>query len=631
MPIPPPPPPPPGPPPPPTFNVANTTPPKLSSSETKGRGALLSDICKGTKLKKVGVVNDRSAPVLEREEGGGGGGFGGGGPMGMGGLFQGGVPKLRPVGGKPCFCAAGDAVVHRLVVPELLLNLHLCPGARWFCWRFGGQIGSATPRVEGSGPSAAHRPLQLTLPIREARSIGPARPPALAARYLPPSQQQRQQQLLHRQRDEAQHLGTTSSSTLQQRWAWQRSSNTKSIFLFLSQQGKAPPSHSQQGSHPSQLCKATFILQQTTNRWLLSSPHTAGGLSNGPSHTDAGGAPELPQRHNSLHKKQPSGNSSQGRSHAPPPPPSPSPSSQQGSRPPPPARDPPGRRAAPQVPTQGSRNGGRDAPPPPPPYRIHSSATSDSHSRGGKPPPPPSSSSISSSSSRTPAGPPPPPPPMRNGHSSVPSPKSNIDDFESKFNFHPVEDLPPPEDYRHFAKVYPSKSNKAMMRGAPPAPPVGRSCRVSSRSKTPRVPPPPVQSPTKPDPQVTTQSLTQTTPLSPAHRPTLLSPRRPAAPPPSPGLQGRLPLSPSKRTGDDNGCNLSPRLSGSPPKQSKLSLASPRKLGVDENSPVSARRRLEPLSPRCRETPCKSPAPHNPDRHPPVMRLFHKGGSWSAV
>uniref|UniRef100_H3CLC8 Cell division control protein n=1 Tax=Tetraodon nigroviridis TaxID=99883 RepID=H3CLC8_TETNG len=122
-----------------------------------------------------------------------------------------------------------------------------------------------------------------------------------------------------------------------------------------------------------------------------------------------------------------------------------------------------------------------------------------------------------------------------------------------------------------------------------------RSCRVSSRSKTPRVPPPPVQSPTKPDPQ------------------------------------GRLPLSPSKRTGDDNGCNLSPRLSGSPPKQSKLSLASPRKLGVDENSPVSARRRLEPLSPRCRETPCKSPAPHNPDRHPPVMRLFHKESKFQSV
>lgn len=46
---------------------ANTTPPKLSSSEAKGRGALLSDICKGAKLKKVGVVNDRSAPILEGE------------------------------------------------------------------------------------------------------------------------------------------------------------------------------------------------------------------------------------------------------------------------------------------------------------------------------------------------------------------------------------------------------------------------------------------------------------------------------------------------------------------------------------------------------------------------------------
>lgn len=34
------------------------------------------------------------------------------------------------------------------------------------------------------------------------------------------------------------------------------------------------------------------------------------------------------------------------------------------------------------------------------------------------------------------------------------------DDFEAKFNFHPIEDLPPPEDYRHFSKVYPSKSNK---------------------------------------------------------------------------------------------------------------------------------------------------------------------------
>ncbi|KAJ8250882.1 hypothetical protein GJAV_G00214320 [Gymnothorax javanicus] len=59
----------PPPPPPPTFSQANTTPPKLSRDEAKERGALLSDICKGTKLKKVAVVNDRSAPVLDKGSG----------------------------------------------------------------------------------------------------------------------------------------------------------------------------------------------------------------------------------------------------------------------------------------------------------------------------------------------------------------------------------------------------------------------------------------------------------------------------------------------------------------------------------------------------------------------------------
>uniref|UniRef100_A0A4W3HJI0 WH2 domain-containing protein n=1 Tax=Callorhinchus milii TaxID=7868 RepID=A0A4W3HJI0_CALMI len=66
MPIPPPPPPPPAaPPPPPNFNQANSAPPKLSRDEQRGRGALLSDISKGARLRKVTNVNDRSAPVIE--------------------------------------------------------------------------------------------------------------------------------------------------------------------------------------------------------------------------------------------------------------------------------------------------------------------------------------------------------------------------------------------------------------------------------------------------------------------------------------------------------------------------------------------------------------------------------------
>uniref|UniRef100_A0A674MBN2 Cell division control protein n=1 Tax=Takifugu rubripes TaxID=31033 RepID=A0A674MBN2_TAKRU len=115
-----------------------------------------------------------------------------------------------------------------------------------------------------------------------------------------------------------------------------------------------------------------------------------------------------------------------------------------------------------------------------------------------------------------------------------------------------------------------------------------KSCRVSSRSK--------IQDPT---------------PLSPIGSVAL-----------PPSLQPRLPLSPRKRTGDDNSCNLSLGPLSSPPKQSKMSVASPRKLGFDENSPVTARRQLVPLSPpranspapslpRRQETPFKNPARTN--------------------
>ncbi|CAB1431196.1 unnamed protein product [Pleuronectes platessa] len=58
-------PPPGGPLPPPTVSQANTIPPKLNREEVKGRGALLSDIAKSTKLRNVSVVNDCSAPLLD--------------------------------------------------------------------------------------------------------------------------------------------------------------------------------------------------------------------------------------------------------------------------------------------------------------------------------------------------------------------------------------------------------------------------------------------------------------------------------------------------------------------------------------------------------------------------------------
>lgn len=90
-----------------------------------------------------------------------------------------------------------------------------------------------------------------------------------------------------------------------------------------------------------------------------------------------------------------------------------------------------------------------------------------------------------------------------------------------------------------------------------------KSCRVSSRSKTPQQAKSPVSSPTKPEPAALTRfgplsprrHADQPAPLSPrclVNRLTPLSPRRPAAQPPppsSPNLNSRLPLSPRKRTG----------------------------------------------------------------------------------
>lgn len=90
--------------------------------------------------------------------------------------------------------------------------------------------------------------------------------------------------------------------------------------------------------------------------------------------------------------------------------------------------------------------------------------------------------------------------------------------------------------------------------------------------------------------------------------------------------------------GDDNVCNIGADLLGSPPKQSK---PSPRKLGFDENSPDPARRQLVPSSPRLspaakpsprrQETPSRSLAHHNPEKKPPVARLFAESENFAAV
>uniref|UniRef100_H0XKP0 WH2 domain-containing protein n=1 Tax=Otolemur garnettii TaxID=30611 RepID=H0XKP0_OTOGA len=423
--IPPPPAPPPGPSTPPTFNQANTEQPKLNRDEQQGRAALLQNICKETKLKKVTNINDESAPILKPKASGSGYGSGVAALKPKGGLFQGGVPKLRPVGakdtsenlaGKPALqvpsspaaaprppvstasgCPQDDTDSSRAWVPELPGMQRpslpdLSPPSTT----------SSTGMMHASAPPA---PLPPSMPCQ-------CTPAPLPMRSSKAPAYNREKPLLPSDTWTKAHPG-----------------------------GEGPPAPPPVKPPPSPVNIRTGPSGQS----LAPSPSPylqPPGVPNGPSSPTNESAPELPQSHNSLHRKTPG----PARGLAPPPPTSvighiPLPKTLPGDPPhPPPA----------------IRNGAGDAPPPPPSYRMHGSATQSRR----EPPPPP----------RTPTGPPPPPPPpLRNGHrDSVTTVRSFWDDFESKCSFYPV-DFPAPEEHKHFQRIYPSKTNRAA-RG-PPLPP----------------------------------------------------------------------------------------------------------------------------------------------------------------
>ncbi|NXN22741.1 WIPF2 protein, partial [Nycticryphes semicollaris] len=430
MPIPPPPPPPPpGPPPPPTFSQANTEPPKLSREEQRGRGALLQDICKGTKLKKVTQINDRSAPILEKPKGGGGGSYGSSSAaiQPKGGLFQGGVTKLRPVGAKESSDTSSKQTLQ-------------VPGARAAAPRPPVPATNSRPQDDADNnrgsPPELPRTQRPSLPdlsrpntagstgMKHSSSAPPPPPPGrrAAAPPAPPPA----------------HGAKVSSYNRE-----------KPLPVPMSRDG--PPAPPPIKPPPSPVSIRTGSGAQGQSLAPPPPPYRQPpGVPNGPSSPINESAPELPQRHNSLHRKTPG----PLRGLAPPPPASASPSLQ-SSRPPPPARDPPSRGAGKNhelcwawllhavvgwdVASMG----------------LHSSTEPPSR---GKPPPPPT---------RTPAGPPPPPPPpVRNGHrDSISTVRAFLDDFESKYSFHPVEDFPAPEEYKYFQRIYPSKTNRGKRGG----------------------------------------------------------------------------------------------------------------------------------------------------------------------
>uniref|UniRef100_A0A4W4GEM2 Cell division control protein n=1 Tax=Electrophorus electricus TaxID=8005 RepID=A0A4W4GEM2_ELEEL len=122
--------------------------------------------------------------------------------------------------------------------------------------------------------------------------------------------------------------------------------------------------------------------------------------------------------------------------------------------------------------------------------------------------------------------------------------------------------------------------------------PKRKSFKTVSRSK--RSPQPPENGVAVPlSPKMSTVEDVRDTPLSPRN-PVLKSS----------SLSERIPLSPRKRTGDENACNLPTPLQGSPPKQSRPSPCSPRKISFNENTPVfNCPPQSSPTSPSTRSSP----------------------------
>uniref|UniRef100_A0ABM5ETF7 WAS/WASL-interacting protein family member 1 isoform X2 n=1 Tax=Pogona vitticeps TaxID=103695 RepID=A0ABM5ETF7_9SAUR len=448
-------PPPPAPPPPPTLPVANTEKPSLSRSEQAGRNALLSDITKGKKLKKT-VTNDRSGPILDNS------------PGSRAPVFP---PGGRATSAKPFSPSGspgrvpGPSLGQRTPAPELQRS-RMPP-----------------PRPDtGSRPDTGAPPVPNT-----PRPI----PSSLHNRGAPPMPGASRQA----------SLGLTPSPFPGSRnpgfggsVRQSSPSNPASTSPFSNRpplppapgrltEEKPPPPPPPMGYRPSLNREPSLPPPppQNSKPPVPSTPRPSFGAAVPPPPPPSrpgpppvpptpGGnddMPRLPQRNISLAPPAPPGLPGGGRTGPLPPPP--------GERPPPPVRDPPSRSGSlPPPPPPISRNGSTSRALPATP-QLPSRGGFDKHRGGPVPPPPPPPDRPGS------GAPPPPPPPssaMRNGFQD----SSCDDEWESRFSFHPLSDLPPPEPYVPMNKSYPSKlarndnrsGSSRRERGAPPLPPIPR-------------------------------------------------------------------------------------------------------------------------------------------------------------
>ncbi|XP_036183630.1 WAS/WASL-interacting protein family member 3 [Myotis myotis] len=459
MPVPPPPPPPPLPPPPPPLGAPPPPPPSappasteassLRKADPKGRSALLADIQQGTRLRKVTQINDRSAPQIEsskganKEGGGPANSRGGSTPPALGDLFAGGFPVLRPAGQRDAAGGkTGQAPGSRAPSPRLPTKT------------ISGPLNApASPRL-GTASEARTAPPRPSVPAPPPPTSPPPPPP------LPPP--------------------LPPSSPIKAPLVSPPGSQTKGNALVVAPAlPSAPPAAPPPPPPPPPPLPTPPPLPQTS---ILSDKTVKPQLA--PLHFSPI-PPPLPLLppcgYPGLHADAASPTHDAREPPAPPPPPPP---------PPPPlplytSCTP--RSLVPSPPMPGTNNSS-EAPPPLPPKSPSFQAQPPKPSVQALPAPPAPPGQPFLQKKRPGRGPgtsggklnPPPAPPARSpttelssrsqqapGWTPTPQPGGQlrngglhmhiIDDFESKFTFHSVEDFPPPDEYKPCQKIYPSK------------------------------------------------------------------------------------------------------------------------------------------------------------------------------
>ncbi|XP_061884751.1 WAS/WASL-interacting protein family member 3-like isoform X1 [Entelurus aequoreus] len=399
---------PPPPPPPPSAPPVQAT-AEAPKCHNGGRNALLADIQKGARLRKVTQVNDRSSPAVEKPKtasagvsnnvGASQGPCAGGAPPApsLGGLFVGGFPTLRPIKQRD---VVAKTSVYRSSSSASLKPLWTTP-----------TFADRPPTASSSAPPS---------PTHGAKHLAPlpaAPPPAPSAPPPPPPP------FPDRPTSKPPPLPSCPPPP-------PPSHPTKPTWLPIQQHQHS--AHLQPSTPPPPPPYHPPSLPGDRSSWCFYPPPPLIVC------TQTARFPIL-RDYNPL---------------GPPPPPPPLPASYTPSclatQPPPPPK-------IPAVPSTALRFPPASYPCHAPTRRPPAVPRSAAASRLAPPPVPPARSSSTELSARIPPPPlPPPPPPLppssvRNGH------LHSLDDFESKFQFHPVEDLPPPDEFKPFPRIYPSK------------------------------------------------------------------------------------------------------------------------------------------------------------------------------